>query len=323
MKLHQLRDMIAVADLGSIRAGARHLNISQSAITKSIQQLERELDVPLFERQKRGVVLTPMGALFVQRARAASAELLRAQEEINQHRGVETGRVTISLSTVPHMALLPSVIEPFIRRYPNVKLTIQEALGFSSVDAQLRSGAVDAYIGVASSTKVPSDYQVETLFANQRIVVARAGHPLAQATSLKELVDARWLVSNVAAAAGDFTTTFRKHRIKLPERITYASTILSQLVMLLNSDMLLIAPKQVIEFPAYQGLLVPVPVREAIDAPSVDMIRRASSPLTPAAEHFCDLLRRAAVALQHTAAPTRARPALKRANATSPAAPRP
>jgi LysR family transcriptional regulator of abg operon len=84
MKLNQLRDIIAIAEKGSLRAASRHLGLSQSAMTKSIQFLEKELGAPLFERHKRGAVLTPMGVLFLQRARAATNELNRAREEVKQ-----------------------------------------------------------------------------------------------------------------------------------------------------------------------------------------------------------------------------------------------
>lgn len=300
MKLHQLRDVIAVADCGSLRAAARHLNTAQSAVSKSVQQLEKELDVPLFERHRRGAVLTPMGALFVQRARAASGELSRAREEISQHRGAGVGRVAVSLSTVPQLKLLPAVIEPFARRYPDISLTIVEALGFHSVEAQMKSGAVDVYIGVAPPSSLPGEYRVEPLFSNQRHVIARAGHPLAKAGTLRDLVDAHWVVSSPNAVETTFAPLFRQHRVGMPTRFTYAGSILSQLIFLMSSNALMISPKQVLEFEPFAGRLVRVPVREAIDAPQMVMVRRAALPLTPAAEHFCDLMRRASTALQRT-----------------------
>ena len=306
MKLHQLRDVIAIADHGSLRGAARHLNIAQSAMTKSVQQLERELDVPLFERHKRGVALTQLGAVFVQRARAATSELMRAQEEIQQRRGAATGRVTVSLSTVPHIALLPPVIEPFSRRYPEVKLTVYEALGFHSAEADMRDGLVDAYVGVAPASKLPAEFHVESLFKNERVVIGRAGHPLAEASSLRDLVEAQWVLSSATTAETSFAALFRKHHFKVPTRITYAAGILSQLVLLLHSDMLMVSPRQVLEFAPYKDLLMRIPVREEITAPEIVMIHRAASPLTPAAEHLCDLLRRASVHVQ-TKAPGRTR----------------
>lgn len=293
MKLHQLRDVIAVADSGSLRAAARRLNIAQSAITKSVQLLEKELDVPLFERHKRGVVLTAIGQRFVQRARAASAELTRAQEEIGQLRGTGHGAVTVSLSTVPHMTLLPSVIRPFSQRYPEVRLTILESLGFHSIEASMRNGEVDAYVGIAPLAKLSAEYQTEPLFRTQRCVAARVGHPLAGAASLSDLIEARWLVSSSTSAERGFIPMFAKNGIAAPQRLTFASGILSQLVLLLNSDMLLVMPEPLLEMPPYKGKIMRIDVREAIESPTMVLVRRAASPPTPAAEHFCDLIRRA------------------------------
>lgn len=297
MKLHQLRDVIAVADAGSLRAAARQLNIAQSAITKSVQLLEKELDVPLFERHKRGVVLTAIGQRFVSRARAASSELLRAQEEIEQLRGAGHGAVNVSLSTVPHMALLPSVIQPFTKRYPDVQLSIREALGFHSIESDMRNGAVDAYIGIAPTSKLSAEYQVETLFRTQRCVMARAHHPMADARSLGELIEARWLASSNTAAERSFAPMFKQSGFPMPRHVTFAGSILSQLVLLLNSDMLVVAPKILLELPPYQDKIVPILVREPIESPTMVLVRRSSSPLTPAAEHFCDLIRRASAPL--------------------------
>src|SRR5258708_14249978 len=79
LKLHQIRDLLAVAEKGSLRAAARHLGLAQPSISRSIRELERELGVPLLERRARGTVLTPSGRLFARRASAAPSELRRAR----------------------------------------------------------------------------------------------------------------------------------------------------------------------------------------------------------------------------------------------------
>ena len=58
MKLNQLRDMVAIVQQGSLRAAARHLDLAQPALTRSIRTLERDLGTALFEREARGMVLT-------------------------------------------------------------------------------------------------------------------------------------------------------------------------------------------------------------------------------------------------------------------------
>jgi LysR family transcriptional regulator, regulator of abg operon len=84
--------------------------------------------------------------------------------------------------------------------------------------------------------------------------------------------------------------------------LTYAGSILSQIVFLLSSEMLMIGPARVLDFEPYQDRLVRIPVRGAIDAPPIVLVRRAALPLTPAAEHFCDLIRRASAALHRSPA---------------------
>jgi DNA-binding transcriptional LysR family regulator len=293
MKINQLRDAIAVAERGSLRAASRHLGLAQSAITKSIQLLEKELGAPIFERQKKGVVPTPMGLLFLRRARIAREELERAREEIQQHMGGGSGRVVASLSTVPHMAILPEVLPDFLKKYPDVDLIILEGLGFRNVETQLRDAAVDFYLGVEPPYKLPAGFTSERLFANQRVVIGRSQHPLRNAKSLRELSQARWVMSGPPFTE-QLQEVFTRQKIAPPTKFSFASSVIGQIVLILNSDMLALVPRQWLDFPLFQGRIQKLNVRERIETPSIIMVRRSAFPLTPAAEHFCDLARRVA-----------------------------
>jgi DNA-binding transcriptional LysR family regulator len=93
MKLHHLRDIVAIAERGSLRAAARHLSVAQPALTRSVRELERELGVALFERRTRGMILTPMGNAFMRRARSILGEMRRARDEVEQlHGGARAAR---------------------------------------------------------------------------------------------------------------------------------------------------------------------------------------------------------------------------------------
>src|SRR5258706_15742063 len=112
MKLHQIRDLLAVAEKGSLRAAARQLGLAQPSISRSIGQLERELGVALLERQARGTVLTPAGELFARRARGAASAVRRGRGEIEQlHEGAE-GSLTVGFSSVPPLTRVPPVRAP-------------------------------------------------------------------------------------------------------------------------------------------------------------------------------------------------------------------
>ena len=292
MKLTHLRDFLAVAEQGSLRAAARKLGIAQPAITRSIQDLERELGVPLFERQARGVVATAMGKAFLRRARSVSNELLLARAEIEQLSGVMQGRVRVALSMVPHMALLPYALKQFRLRYPDVHLDIIDAV-FPAVASGVADGTIDCYIGPPPE-RLPEGLSNEKLFDNTRVIVGRKGHPLAKGKSLRELVDAEWISTSITAEVKEeLGPLFLQHRLPPPTIALQAHAALTLLVSLINSDLLAMLPVQWTRFPPTRDLLQTINVVERLPAPPICIIQRAGLPLTPVAEHFCDLIRRA------------------------------
>jgi LysR family transcriptional regulator of abg operon len=293
MKLNHLRDVLAVAERGSLRAAARHLGVAQPALTRSIQELERELGVPLFERRPTGVTVTDMGALFVRRANAVRSELQRAREEIDQIRGKTHGRVSACLSTVPHIALLPYALPAFRARYPDVHLDLSEGL-FPMVETSLRSGIVDIYVGPPPGEAAGPDLLVEKLFANTRVILGRKGHPLAHARSLRELIDAQWLSTSVFLNADEeLAPLFAQHGLPAPRLVVQGHSALTMLVAIAYTDLLGMLPFQWTEFPLTRDALQRIDVAEPLPAPPICIVRRAGLPLTPAGEYFCDMMRRA------------------------------
>ena len=293
MKLTNLRDFLAVVEQRSLRAAARELGIAQPAITRSIQALERELGVPLFERQTRGVVPTAMGKAFLRRARIVSNELARAREEIEQLRGNMRGHVRVALSMVPHMALLPYALKQFRVRYPEVHLDIIDTL-FQPVGSKISNGTFDCYIGPPPEN-LPGGLTQEILFENTRTIVGRTGHPLGHAKSLRELGNAEWMSTSITASAQEeLGPLFLAHRLPPPKIMLQAHAALTIMVSLTNSDLLAMVPVQWTDFPPTRDLLQIIDVVETLPAPPICIIQCAGLPLTPVAEHFCDLIRRAA-----------------------------
>src|SRR4051812_23437748 len=84
MKLHQLRDVLAVAETGSLRAAGRQMGLTQPTISRSIRDIEHELGAPLFERNVNGSRLTAIGEAFVRRAKTIQSELRHAMDEVEQ-----------------------------------------------------------------------------------------------------------------------------------------------------------------------------------------------------------------------------------------------
>jgi LysR family transcriptional regulator, regulator of abg operon len=294
MKLNHIRDVIAVAERGSLRGAARQLGIAQPAITRSIRELEHELGAALFVRHVNGVALTPMGEAFVRRATAIQLELERTKDEIQQLKGLKTGTVSVGLSTAAHVALLPRVLKPFCRSFPDVQLRLIEGL-FPAMEAELYDGTIDFYVGPLAEDSVSSEFAVEKLFDNRRIIVGRRNHPLARARSLAELVGAKWVTTSVTVSSeAELGPLFARVNLPPPTIAARTQTALSMIVLSAYSDYLAMLPAQWLDFVKSGKLLHHLDVREELVAPSICVVRRARLPLTPVAEHLCDLFRRAA-----------------------------
>ena len=292
MKLNQLREVVSIAEQGSIRAAARRLAIGQPALTRSLAELERELGASLFERRSRGVVATPLGQLFLRRAASIVNEMRRAREEVEQFGGSTAGIVTAGLSIATHLALLPPALQPFTRRFPGAKLHIIEGF-YPTLEPGLRMGSVDFYLGVDPGQTVAPELTREVISQNSRTVLCRSGHPLQTATKLAELSEARWATNSITLADEDeLGALFRQHRLPPPNIALRSQSALTLMTCLLNSDFMAIVPVQWTESALTKGRLTTVPVREELAAPPVVLIKRADLVLTPAARCFLDLLQR-------------------------------
>lgn len=296
VKINAIRDFLAIVERGSLRAAARQLETSQPAMTRSIQELERQLGVALFERSQAGIKLTPMGEIFHRRAAAVGNEMRLAREEMDQLRGLTHGQLTVALSSVAHIAMLPEALAPFRKRYPGVKIDIIDAV-YPTIEAGLKESRIDLYIGPAPS-QVPSDLTRELLFQSTRLIYGRKGHPLSQATSLRELVGAEWISTSIThVAEEELGPLFAAHGLPAPNLVMQAHSTLTYLAAIVHSDLLMMLPMQWTLSPLLREQVKAIHVREALPAPPVCLVRRSGFPFTPAAEHFCDLMRRTAARL--------------------------
>jgi LysR family transcriptional regulator of abg operon len=294
LKLHHFRDAVAIAEHGSMRAAARHLGIAQPTLTRGLSDLERELGAPLFERRSRGMMLTPLGEAFVRRATAILNDVRRAGDEFEQLRGNAVGSVAVGLSIAAHLWLLPEVLEPFRRKFPKVHLHIIE--GFYPTLAQgLHDGSVDFYVGPDPGLKLLRALQKKVLLPGRRAVLCRSKHPLANATSLKELISAEWITTSITPkAAKELGVLFRRYGLPEPTLALRVQSALTLLTCLTHSDLLAMAPAQWTLSPFANRVLAAIPVKEELSAPAIILVTRTEVPPSPAASFLIDLIDRAA-----------------------------
>ena len=128
--LQQLQAFVAVAERGSFRAGADHISLSAPALSRRIDKLETILGARLFNRTTRDVELTPLGRVFLERARAALDDLEAAMLGISDIAASRSGLVTVACVPSAAIHFLPLVVRSFSERYPLIRIrVIDEAAG--------------------------------------------------------------------------------------------------------------------------------------------------------------------------------------------------
>ena len=174
VKLELYRVFKEVAEVGNITAAAQALYISQSAVSQSIKQLERDLQTRLFARNSRGVSLTAEGQMLYEYVRSAMGLLETGEEKLSQTRELQMGQLTIGASdTVTSQFLLP-YLDEFHKRHPAIHIQIISGRSHK-VLGLLRSGKVD--IAFASTPTDTSSLHIFPCFDTHAIFVAGADYP--------------------------------------------------------------------------------------------------------------------------------------------------
>lgn len=122
MDLDRLRVFHAVAQAGSFTHAGEQLELSQSAVSRQIGALEDELNVPLFTRHARGLVLTEQGARLFQATEQIFAQIAEVREDILESRETARGDLRVTATTGIGVYWLAPRIHKFIARYPDVNI---------------------------------------------------------------------------------------------------------------------------------------------------------------------------------------------------------
>jgi len=181
MNLHHLRLFAAVVDQGGFTKAAAHLGLSQPAISKSLAELERRLNVRLIERRGRSARLTDAGRTLHARAREIFGVEQLAERELREIRGLKRGRLRVAATPAIATYLLPPLLARFHRRRPAARVVAMASKG-TTVAKLLRESRVD----VALSDEPIEDDRIETRkwTDDELVVIAPHDHPLAGAPAL-------------------------------------------------------------------------------------------------------------------------------------------
>jgi DNA-binding transcriptional LysR family regulator len=294
----RLRHLLSLVEYAHFGRAAAALNISQPALTKSIQALEAELGVMLLDRKRGAVVLTAFGELVVQRSRAllnAEEDLLR---EITLLAGLEIGSLRVALGPYPSVVSGYPAMARLLARRPQITVAVHVA-GWREVARRVSAREVD--LGLAELSGVEEDDQFATELVGQHRgrIFCRPGHPILAAgrVELPALLEFPWMASRIPAriAAGLPRTVGRAGRIDaLSGDFIPAITIdvpMQIADLLAGSDTLAFASLALMEHDLAAGKVTVVPTSKVAFQANYGFIRLKDRSLTPAALAYMDEVR--------------------------------
>jgi DNA-binding transcriptional LysR family regulator len=194
MKTHQIKSLIALADTGSIRGAARNVGLTQSALTKSLRELEAHCGASLLVRTSQGTRFTAAGQALLAHARLIVATMRRAEEEVRQLAGEGAAKARIAITPVIAVGKLARIIDEFHRRHPNGQLDIDIGTVANIVE-RLLDGRLDLALAIAVPAELPAQIAFEPLMGIQMIPVTGSRRLAERPMSWEEATAQRWLVN--------------------------------------------------------------------------------------------------------------------------------
>ena len=164
-----------LADCGTITRAAKELYISQPALSIYINNLEKSLDVKLFERVGKRFVLTYAGERYVEKARAMLRLEEEFQEELKDITGNYTGRIRIGVQTRRATWLLPPVVAAYEKEFPRVDVILYEGI-MGVLDQKIKNFQIDLLLCNASDVR--PDMKSQLMFKEQLLVAVPQRHPV-------------------------------------------------------------------------------------------------------------------------------------------------
>ncbi|ANG61330.1 LysR family transcriptional regulator [Marinobacterium aestuarii] len=177
MDIKPLRYFVEVARHASFTRAAEVLHVAQPAVSMAIRKLEAELELTLFHRNDRKVVVTDEGQRLLEHASRILQMVDDAQLEMQELRGLTRGEVRVGIPGMLGSYYFPPILMAFRHQHPNLRLSVVEA-GTGRLQEMLQEGLLDLAIIVADA--VPDELESSVFLRQQMMVILPQDHALAQ-----------------------------------------------------------------------------------------------------------------------------------------------
>lgn len=283
MDIRSLRSMLAIIETGSLNKAAERLNVSQPALTKTIQRMEAQLGVKLFERDTRGMHPTPYAEEFRAYAQAACTGYDRAVASLNASRSGLQGTVTIASTPLLSASLLPEAVVRVAQGNPDFRVKF-DSRGQDLLE-WLLAGKCDLALIPLDGIREQGLVQ-RYLLNDEWVVIARPDHPLSQQqhVTVQDLHACGWIYSD--------SDSFHRRRLQrffedaglaMPPARIFSRPPTLQKALVACSDYVALVARLIVEEEAKSGRLKIIEIDSSMVRP-IGFLWRENDKLSPAAK---------------------------------------
>ena len=293
LRMRQVELLLAMDELGTLSAAARHLGLTQPAATKMLNELELALGQRLFERAGRGLQRNAAGERVTGFFRSIRGSVEALNQELEAVRQGGAGKLAIGSIMAASPGRLTRALLQLKNEFPLVSIEI--AVDTSDrLLAQLGEGVLEVVVGRLAP--LPGmDCTLRRIDDEALAVVAALDHPLARRRQLpfESLLDYPWILQPPGSPMRDLIESeFRHHHAALPRGLIETGSILTTMNLVRNSQMLGVIPQAVARGHAEHGMVKPLAYRFRHTLEAYGSIVPKARPLSALAARFLELLHR-------------------------------
>ncbi|MDI1255085.1 MAG: LysR substrate-binding domain-containing protein [Flavobacterium sp.] len=182
MTITQLQYVLAVAEHKNFTTAAKKSFVTQPTLSMQIQKIEEELGILIFDRSKKPIQLTDIGQKIVNQAKNIVNESGRIQDIVDQQKGFIGGEFRLGIIPTIMPTLLPMFLNNFIKKYPKVKLIIEE-LNTDEIIFRLKNGHLDA--AIAATPLEDEKLKEVVLYFEPFVAYIPENHAMAKKTEIE------------------------------------------------------------------------------------------------------------------------------------------
>ena len=293
IRLRHLHTFVAVAQQGTLGRAAETLNLSQPALSKTLNELEQLTGTRLFERGRLGAQLTLVGEQFLTHAVKVLDALNSAGQALNRKEGLNNDIVRIGALPTAALGILPTVIGQFHKQQKDITLQVA-TMNNTMLLAGLKSGEIDIGIGRMSDPELMSGLHYELLFLESLKLVVRPGHPLLQETvTLSRVMEWPVVVSPKGTVPRqNAEALLQSQGCKMPAGCieTLSASLSRQLTG--DFDYVWFVPSGAVKDDLRRGVLTALPIATQGAGEPIGILTRVDATLTPGTQTLLSAIRK-------------------------------